>query len=46
MELRAMLIGYVYKLNPSLSQAALMERHIEMLRLQYVRRVSRAFQVV
>jgi len=30
-----MLIGYVYKLDPSRNQTATMEKHIEMLRLQY-----------
>lgn len=30
-----MLVGYIYKLSPSCNQAALMEKHIEMLRLQY-----------
>lgn len=30
-----MLIGYVYKLDPSRNQAATMEKHLEMLRLQY-----------
>jgi len=30
-----MLIGYMYKLDPSRNQTATMEKHIEMLRLQY-----------
>lgn len=44
-----MLISYGYKLSPSRNQAATMERHVEMLRLQYnfrIRERSEAYEQV
>lgn len=42
-----MLISYTYKLDPSRNQAATMEKHVEMLRLQYnfrIRERSEAYE--
>lgn len=35
-----MLVAYNYKLGPSRSQVVVMEKHIEMLRLQYNFRIK------
>ena len=42
-----MLIGYVFRLSPSRNQAAMLSKHIEMLRLQYnfrIRERTEAYQ--